>query len=725
VNSAIGALNVQSIRDDVTELLAKIDDVKLAQSTEGCAAGNHGQLRLGADNETVEICINDAWTAVGSSSNGGGGNPDPANYDPLQANHCQDLFANGFTNSGVYTISFGDVYCDMQRDGGGWTLLLTQTNGVNQYSGSTSPFVNALNQDSPSTSSAYSRDWSQVLLPQAGDQFMLHNSAVGDHVRFEMSTEWCGWNSNGNCYGSSSHLQFAHGQLYNAAGNQIDGAVYFNGCARDGGCYNSGSDGVGFGSNSGHTNKGNCYGGCWNGAVADFYWGGQSTTGGRMTYFWRPREASQAGCYGGCELASGQASCTDFKALDSNAASGKYRLTNGDLAYCDMVTDGGGWMLLLTQTHGRDTYEGSTSPLSVNLRTADPSVTSAFSRNWGTKFTPQSGDEFLLKSAHVGDWVRFETNTPWCGWNSNGNCYGSSSHLQFAHGQAFGSNGQLIPGVTYFNGCARDGGCYNSNSDGIGFGSNPGHTNRGDCWGGCWNGGYAGFYWGTHTEIGGALTYWHRDRKPNTYLGEAMASCKAFLNAGFTTSGLYVLTNGDTVYCDQQISGGGWQLLLTSTDATNQYPGSTSPFVHDLNADAPSLTSPYSRDWSTRFTPNSGDQFLLKGSNDWVRFVMSTSWCGWNTNGYCHGSSSHLQFAHGTTYSSSGANLDAPYFNGCARDGGCYNSGSDGVGFGSNPGHTNRGSNCYGNCWDGSKADFYWGDSNMRSAPYNMFYRAQ
>ena len=38
-------------------------------------------------------------------------------------------------------------------------------------------------------------------------------------------------------------------------------------------------------------------------------------------------------------------------------------------------------------------------------------------------------------------------------------------------------------------------------------------------------------------------------------------------------------------------------LLVTQKDAMNQYPGSTSPFTHDLNPSMPQVSSPYSRNW--------------------------------------------------------------------------------------------------------------------------------
>merc|ERR1739848_744564 len=91
-------------------------------------------------------------------------------------------------------------------------------------------------------------------------------------------------------------------------------------------------------------------------------------------------------------------------------SSGKYTLTSGFEVFCRMDIAGGGWQLLLTQTHAMTQYSGSTSPLIKDLNPNNPNPSNPYSRNWNGKITPNGNDEFLLTSSADDDWVRFVTS---------------------------------------------------------------------------------------------------------------------------------------------------------------------------------------------------------------------------------------------------------------------------------------------------------------------------
>ena len=205
-------------------------------------------------------------------------------------------------------------------------------------------------------------------------------------------------------------------------------------------------------------------------------------------------------------------------------------------------------------------------------------------------------------------------------------------------------------------------------------------------------------------------------------------SCKDALAKGQTSSGVYKVNFGGSdafpAYCDQDSNGGGWTLLLTVTDPTNNLPGDVgvSPFETPLNPDAPSLSTPYARVWNNAgvgLQPVVGDQVLLRRSSngDWVRFVVG-KWCGGaDWHGYqtaACGSNGHdlLGLAHGELYAKNGNLIGGGYnFHSCSHVGGCGSSGrgGDGVGFSTHGSWLHGANNAYGGAYAGSGgADLFW-----------------
>jgi len=158
--------------------------------------------------------------------------------------------------------------------------------------------------------------------------------------------------------------------------------------------------------------------------------------------------------------------------------------------YCDQTTDGGGWMLLLTQADPASQYEGSVNPLTAKLNTDYPSPSTVYSHNWENLLEdPQPGDEFLLKRGASSQWVKFRQEGKWCGWRNTKNCNNPNparaqkdlGSIFFTTGRLFDEGGwEIAPeknglGETadfhFFNGCALGGDCAIRGIDGIGFGN--------------------------------------------------------------------------------------------------------------------------------------------------------------------------------------------------------------------------------------------------------------
>ena len=84
-----------------------------------CNGDREGALRYNPEDTAVEVCVEGEFKAI---------------YEPPPPANCKILKGQGF-GSGTYTvfpIGFDDgvsVYCDMDTDGGGWTLVRIDDNG--------------------------------------------------------------------------------------------------------------------------------------------------------------------------------------------------------------------------------------------------------------------------------------------------------------------------------------------------------------------------------------------------------------------------------------------------------------------------------------------------------------------------------------------------------------------------------------------------------------------
>jgi hypothetical protein len=496
-----------------------VDDLPVS-----CTSELEGAIRW--NGSTFEGCTPSGWTSIGAQSLGTASNP---------ALDCQDLHeAEPTKGTNVYWIDPDgagtgapfQAYCDMTTSGGGWTLLLTLTHQRDQYAGSVSPFTQNLNVTAPSPSSAYSRNWTGTFSPLPGHELLLKR-ADGQFVRFVQGAAFCGWGNTAVCNGvdPSGHVAHTQGQLFDAAGASIDRIAYFGTCAIAGSCGSTGVDGPGFSDFSGWPQGGagsRAYGAGWSGSVGEFYWG---TTGvpvnaqAPMTYWYRRGTPSVVA--NGQRPDTAATSCKAIKLVAPSLSSGVYWIDpdgggSGQPfpARCDMVTNGGGWTLLLTLTHPRDQYTGSVSPFSVALNPLQPSEAAGYSRDWRNVVNPVVGTEFLAKRAD-GVWVRFVENAAFCGWANTATCNGvaTSGHVHYTQGQLYNDAGAAISGHVYFNACAVAGGC-GAASDAPGFSNNPPWPQAGtatSAYGASWSdAGVSNFYWGTAITASTPMTYWVR-----------------------------------------------------------------------------------------------------------------------------------------------------------------------------------------------------------------------
>jgi len=225
------------------------------------------------------------------------------------ARSCKALLDAGTTADGTYTISnYGTItpeghYClqDTSYNGGGWTLLLTMTNGNTNFTGGTNgsnnPFVDPGSVGSPSLSAVYTRSRANTFTPAVNDQFLIRRGSNADWVRFVISTSWVAGSSWEAL--NSGHNDFANGQTYNTAGSALTNFTNFNCCTKGGNCGGGGGDGCGFGTfdswcdNSG---SGTAYGFGFNGQSSGgspMCWGVQGTFISDTMTFWYRKNGTQ------------------------------------------------------------------------------------------------------------------------------------------------------------------------------------------------------------------------------------------------------------------------------------------------------------------------------------------------------------------------------------------------------------------------------------------------
>lgn len=100
------------------------------------------------------------------------------NTEATPAGSCKDAVSKGVGGEQVW-IKPGSASaaflagCNLDLAGGGWTLLLTQTDPAANFQGSINPFVDYGNVGVPSTAEPYTRVWANTFLPSAGDEFMI------------------------------------------------------------------------------------------------------------------------------------------------------------------------------------------------------------------------------------------------------------------------------------------------------------------------------------------------------------------------------------------------------------------------------------------------------------------------------------------------------------------------------------------------------------------------
>ena len=154
--------------------------------------------------------------------------------------------------------------------------------------------------------------------------------------------------------------------------------------------------------------------------------------------------------------------------------------------FCEMNSDGGGWMLLLSYDHQQDTVSGSPNLLAREWNTDSPSESSDYGRDWESllpsDFFTNNSSKLMVKRMATGDTQTF-TIKEWIGWSVP--CQTWDSRCSYANLMSMYAivNHPDFPNNYYFHACDGND-CHGTNTyEAIGvdchanYTSNYDHTN--------------------------------------------------------------------------------------------------------------------------------------------------------------------------------------------------------------------------------------------------------
>ena len=345
--------------------------VRVGEDTGDCTAPRAGTLRWSSG---LQVCDGQAWRPVDQPAHAGSSKGDAAS-SCLAIKQAAPTAQSGMfwvDPDGGSTDNAFLGYCDMTTDGGGWLLVATQKpDGALAGSASTSSVVldKSVNQKyaTPVYAAVASLGAYQVMVEENGGVDVSNGAIMVYRVPKNVALRFDGGNV------ALGTVEWWTGTGYvpvsnNASGNWLGISVHgdsFGGLAADKRCVKKSDFSVGVGTNGDYKLD---HVGIHSGTTRCFH----ATVGIGVTH-WVREVAELPSLPDGKSRENAAISCKHVKTDGYSTGSGYYWLDpNGGstvdafFGYCDMTTDGGGWLLLSTQNPDGNLFQ--TAPVgSVTL----------------------------------------------------------------------------------------------------------------------------------------------------------------------------------------------------------------------------------------------------------------------------------------------------------------------------------------------------------------------
>lgn len=394
--SKLGAVDAGDV---VASSVKSSSSIQIGNDTAACTSAKAGALRW--TGTAIELCKDDAWTALTAGGGGTGEDLSTLGTSANPAKSCLHLLElKPTTQDGAYWIQpegtavAYELWCDMTRNGGGWALIMKDNRSSNSDCTSFGFNPTALKTLANNAVAVLPQEWYNKIDPGAGKTFWIESTDTSKSYFFKHDGGYAHYGAvpnNTSWYDKTSWSAPWTGPAnMTNAGTTNGWAPYChnpNGCLPEHAITSCSTAGI-----------------WWNyGAWTGVWESGRMWARGAPTVkAWMSLSSGAAG-----RPETPGTSCLALRNGNSSLPDGAYwiRPTGESQSfelYCDMSRNGGGWTLINKDDRGSnlDCTAGGYQPR--ELDNPDVDATTVLPVAWYNKLTPGAGKVFWIESTSTG-----------------------------------------------------------------------------------------------------------------------------------------------------------------------------------------------------------------------------------------------------------------------------------------------------------------------------------